>query len=72
MEYGWIVFPADGVLVFSSALLLCKTGWRQGEARVRPAFVVIPLPVGDDASGLEQVLKLVDALSFLAQCAIRL
>lgn len=37
---------------------------------MRPAFVVIPSLVGDDAPGLGQVLKPVDVPTFLAQLAV--
>ena len=35
-----------------------------------PAFVVIAPPIGDDSSGLEQVLEPADAQALLAQLAV--
>ena len=38
---------------------------------MRPALVVIAMPIGDDSSGLEQVLEPVNSQTFLAQLPVK-
>ena len=66
------VFQAGEACVFSTACFcgeLCRGTVVQ--TAVRPALVVIAPPIGDDSSGLEQVLEPVNSQTFLAQLPVK-
>ena len=71
MENSLIVFQADEVSVFSSALPACELGWRQVvQAAVWPVFVVLAPPVCNDSPCFEEILEPAYTQAFLAQFTV--
>ena len=72
MENAHGVFQVDEVRVFSTDVPGCELcRGTVVQAAVRPALVVIAMPIGDDSSGLEQVLEPVNSQTFLAQLPVK-